>query len=134
MDALVYSGITNNVTNQKVLEDLANQLNIESKNVDDIQNKLNDYLLNTTIKRACCLGRTGPQKIDGSTGVNVKIPIPKGYNLSKDIGNSLKTQYKYIDKTVYVPHEFCDPKWKKYEPYCDNFMNIYCTNQSKIFN
>ena len=133
MDGLVYSEITNNITNQKVLEDLANQLNIDSSDLDEITNKLNEYLSKTTIKRACCLGRSGPKKLDGSTGVNVKIPIQPGYNLNKDINPNLKSQFKYIEKTVYVPHEFCDPLWKKNEPYCDNFMNVYCTNQTKIF-
>ena len=133
MDPLVYSKITNNITNPKVLENLANQLNIDSKNIDDIENKLNEYLDKTTIKRACCLGRSGPKSNDGSTGINVKIPIPTKYNLSKDINNSLKTQYKYVDKIVYVPHELCKPEWKKYEPYCDNFINVYCTNQTQTF-
>lgn len=133
MDGLVYSEINNNITNQKVLEDLANQLNIDSTNSDEITNKLNEYLSKTTIKRACCLGRSGPKKLDGSTGVNVKIAIPPGHNLNKDINPNLKNQFKYIEKTVYVPHEFCDPLWKKHEAYCDNFMNVYCTNQTKIF-
>ena len=133
MDALVFSEITNNLTNQKALQELANQLNIDSQNIDEIQAKLNDYLVKTTIKRACCLGRAGPKSTDNSTGISVKIPIPTDYKLDKDINSPLKTQFKYAEKTVYVPSELCDSKWKKYEPYCDNFMNIYCANQQKVF-
>jgi hypothetical protein len=133
MDALVYAEINNNLTNQELVQDLANQANINSSNLNDIQNRLNQYLDDTTIKRACCMGRAGPNKGDGSTGINVKIPIPDGYNLNQDINKNLETQFQYIEKTVYVPQEMCDPQWQKFQPYCDNFMNVYCANQAKAF-
>jgi hypothetical protein len=92
MDALVYAEINNNLTNQELIQDLANQANINSSNLNDIQNKLNQYLDETTIKRACCMGRAGPNKGDGSTGINVKIPIHDEYNLNQDINKNLENQ------------------------------------------
>lgn len=133
MDALVYAEMNNNLTNQELIQDLANQMNINSSNLTDIQNTFNDYLDETTIKRACCMGRAGPNKGDGSTGIHVKIPIPTGYNLNQDVNKNLESKFDFIEKTVYVPQEMCNPQWQKDQPYCDNFMDIYCANQLKIF-
>jgi hypothetical protein len=133
MDALVYAEINNNITDQELLQDLANEINITSSNLNDIQSKVNEYLDLTTIKRACCMGRAGPNKGDGSTGVTVKIPIPDGYNTGQDINKNMEDQFQFIEKTVYVPQEMCDAQWVKNQPYCDNFMNVYCSNQAKIF-
>jgi hypothetical protein len=133
MDPLVYSEIQNNIINQELLQDLATNTNITSGNINTIQNKLNDYLDETTIKRACCMGRAGPNKGDGSTGIKVKIPIPQNYNLLQDLDANLEKQFQYIEKTVYIPQTLCDASWVKYDPYCDNFMNIYCTNQLQTF-
>jgi hypothetical protein len=133
MDALVYSEMSNNITDQEELQNLANLLNLNSSNITEIDNQLNEYLKMTTIKRACCMGRDGPNKGDGSTGVIVRIPKPNTYNTSTDVNKSLEDRFNYIEKTVYVPSKLCDNAWKKYQPYCDNFMNVYCTNQVKLF-
>ena len=133
MDALVYSEINNNIVDTEQLQNLANEVNITASNLTDIQSKLNGYLNKTTIKRACCMGRAGANKGDGSTGVAVRIPIPTNYDTNQDLNKNMENQFGFIEKTVYVSQELCDPLWQKYQPYCDNFMSVYCANQTKLF-
>ncbi len=133
MDALVYAEVNNGITDTEQLQDLANQVNITASNVQDIQNGLNAYLDKTTIKRACCMGRSGANKGDGSTGVAVRIPIPTNYDTNQDLNKNMENQFGFIEKTVYVSQELCDPLWQKYQPYCDNFMSVYCANQVQMF-
>ncbi len=128
MDALAYA----NTTSLLDINDIQN-LSINFPGGSSPVDQVKSYLDNTTIKRACCMGRTGPYNINGSTGVNVKIPIPTNYNVSSELNANTKNQFGYIEKTVYIPDSMCDAQWKKYQPYCDNFMNSYCHNQYKAF-
>ncbi len=128
MDALVYAETSNILPNSELIN-----LNINFQGNQSPQDVMNQYLNETTIKRACCMNRTGPANNDGSTGVNVKIPIPTNYNFQNELNPALNKQFGYIEKTVYVPQSLCDQNWKKFTPYCDNFMEAYCTNQYKVF-
>jgi hypothetical protein len=128
IDALAYAN-TSNLLDINDIQSLPINFPTGSSAVDQVKK----YLDSTTIKRACCMGRAGAYNIDGTKGVNVKIPIPTGYNVSGDPNATTKNQFGYIEKTIYIPESMCEAQWKKYTPYCDNFMSSYCTNQYKGF-
>ena len=72
MDALIYAEIENQINDTTELQNLVTSIGITSSNFNDIKSKLNNYLSNTTIKRACCMNRAGAPNIANSTGVKVK--------------------------------------------------------------
>jgi hypothetical protein len=134
LDALSYATIDNQVNDNASLTDFAAKMGISSSDSTTINSDLNSKLLYTTIKRACCMGKTGPPNTDGSTGIKVKIPIPKDYNIKANADGPFTSSYGYIEKTVYVPTGFCSQlgdTYTKDSKSCDNFMELYCQNQIK---
>src|SRR5579871_2361690 len=98
LDALVYSNIKNNITDPDHLLEIGRA--IEAGGVlDDINNAINEGLSETTIKRACCLGRQGVDKI----GVPVRIFKSE----STQSADPLHNKYHYTDKYVKVPESMC---------------------------
>lgn len=133
MDALVYAEIPNNISDTNELADLANSVQIAASSTSEINNSLTNYLNETTVKRACCLGRAGPPKADNSTGVKVRIPIPTGYNVKGDVQGEMENKFGYIDKMVYVPENMCNSQLTPGSGYCDNFYEIYCSNIRQLY-
>ena len=132
MDALVYAKTKNIMTNDDLRYTGVN-FSSGGDSLSLIQ-QANQYLDETTIKRACCMNRDGPNKGDNSKGVNVKIPIPTGFDVNSHALNpATNNQFGYIEKTVFVPSSLCKPEWKKNTPYCDSFMATYCSNEYKAF-
>lgn len=133
MDALVYAEIPNNISDTNELADLANSVQIAASSTSEISNNLSQYLSETTIKRACCLGRAGPPKADNSTGIRVRIPIPTGYNVKGDVQGEIENKFGFIDKMVYVPENMCSSTYSPGSAYCDNFYEIYCSNMREFY-
>jgi hypothetical protein len=135
VQALQYARIQNFISNNQDKVILGQKMNITDDNLQTIETEINKILDKTVIKRACCLGRTGPPKADKSTGVQVKIPIPKDYPFATLEENRKKfyQDYGYVNRIVYVDPKHCDATWTKNSPYCNNFMEAYCTNQYEIF-
>jgi hypothetical protein len=136
IDALVYTTIQNNITDPNTLSGLSNTVyppgNV-GNTVAGVSNYLTSILHDTTIKRACCLGQAG----NGSTnGVNVRIPIPTGYNITQDVDAPIRQQFGYIDKRIQVPSSMCSkyPDYTPGSPSCNNFYDTYCQNMLYFYN
>jgi len=128
LDALVYAGIKNNITDQQPLEDLASTLPpyVNSGGLSDKNNAINNILRNTTIKRACCMGLDGDKK-----GITVRIPIP-----TAETSSSLGTKFGYYDKLISVPSSLCQTIDGTYAPgasICDDFYQSYCSNLKSLY-
>lgn len=129
-DSLVYSSMKNILDNLiDYKDDLGSDANQRLINI-------NNYLDETTIKRACCMDKAGFKTTDG---VNVRIPIPTGFDVT---GNSdavnkenLTSEFGFIDRKVFVDPKLCEkyPEYKKNSDKCDKFMNYYCQNIKKDF-
>ena len=93
--------------------------------------KLDKILSNTTIKRACCLGK-GKSLSDDILEVPVRIPIPKKYDMDDEINIEDKEYFGYIDKNIKVPATMCPVGYKSNEKNdttkCDDFYRLYCEN------
>lgn len=138
VQALQYAKIKSFIStsvNKSAVESLGNLMGIRDENTANIETEINKVLDNTTIKRACCLGREGPPKADNSTGVSVKIPIPLNHQFTgfTDETKKFYEDYGYINRTVYVNPALCPADFKPYTESCNNFMQGYCTNQWELF-
>ena len=135
VQALQYAKISNFIDNEDILLRLANGLTLGTTKPGEIKTKLNEILDTTTIKRACCMGRAGPPDENNNTGVEVKIPIPKDYDMASE-SNEYKQfypKYGFVNRTVYVPKDRCNATLQPYTDYCNRFMEGYCTNQWEVF-
>jgi hypothetical protein len=148
VDALVYSQIKNNVTENTpgmVMKSddwnnfTSNILDIDSDK--DIQSEMNNILSQTTIKRACCLNNVDSA---GNLKVDVQIPIPKDINNNTAINNSYLGRingtyastwgtYGYIDKPIIVPKSMCPSNFGQTTDNCDKFYELYCKNAKAFF-
>ena len=110
IDALIYSNIKNNLPND-VMNNIIKSRGISSSGSRSGNNdKFNQILSNTTIKRACALNRQGIPRNENeknSLGVDVRIPIPKGYNSADDDNPILHTKYNYVDNEKHF-----EEKWR----------------------
>jgi len=131
-DALVYTSINNNINN---LDQINALVNSPSSQMVDVNNAANAVLSATTIKRACCMGRAGLDTNNPEHGIKVRIPIPKNYDITKDVNSTLQRYHGYIDQTVYVPPELCAaiPLYTPTSTSCDNFMELYCSNVKELY-
>lgn len=120
IDALIYSGIKNNIKESDwtfISPDYRNLLKILDK---------------TTVKRACCLnkGKAGTEG-DKEYTIKVRIPMPKNID-----GLDLEKKYNYYDKEISIPANICDmPELADFkyngeggDTQCDNFFKAYCQN------
>ena len=132
IDALVYATMNNQITDSNLLNNYKQQFNIDATDTTGISNYITSDILNdTTIKRACCLGQAGT---DANNGINVRIPIPTGMDISKNV-DPLSNKFRYFDKKIQVPTSMCQ-KYPDYTPNttkCDNFYSAYCDNIKKIY-
>jgi hypothetical protein len=146
IDALVYSSIKNNLPDAE-MNRIINKYNMKMSDSATNNESFNKILKNTTIKRACALNVQGiPEKGDDvaadNKGIQVRIPIPRGYNVSNN--PHTRGTFGYIDKKVYVPEELCNgqigyrPGWnlentKFYEIYCANILNNFNKESGKAY-
>jgi hypothetical protein len=136
LDALVYTSIKNNITDQDIIDDIKSQSQITDTNNKIISQKLTNILSNTTLKRACCSAKPpkgGNISSDNKIKVQVKLPIP-------DPDDPVGKKFGYTKKEIDVPVEMCknisdgnyDPKNANKKD-CDAFMNTYCNNVKYLY-
>ena len=90
------------------------------------EGELDKLLSETTIKRACCLGKEN---------LYVRIPTPAGKIYNPD-DEAMEKKFNYVDKLVKIPKSMCPklvPGYSKDSPQCDAFYNVYCDNIIKNF-
>jgi len=137
LDALTYSEIRNNMTDNDSLDMWRGQLFTTSGTLTDKQvaDKLDQILSSTTIKRACCLGNNLIGDNTKPLKVNVRIPIPTGMT---DLP-AINKKFGYYDRVVYVPRSMCgqyvksDKRDVNYNNQCDDFYQLYCANMLDLF-
>jgi hypothetical protein len=131
IDALVYSQITNNLPYAE-MSNIVRNYNLSSDGTNTGNNNtLNNILSNTTIKRACALNRQGipiTENDKNNLGVNVRIPIPSGYNMNDDDNSVLHEQFGFIEKKIYIPNSMCDVSNIGYTDTNNIFYEVYCAN------
>lgn len=147
-DALAHAEIKNNMTSPEQMENWRSTVFFGStdKSNEQIKDQLDAVLSNTTIKRACCLGAEDANK-PGNYKVNVRIPVPKGWQAGD--GPQVGLDYGFIDKEVSVPKTMCDAvkssdgSTTKYSrpdkddtnrnEQCDQFYEVYCPNMLQLY-
>ena len=133
IDALVFTEIKNNVTDNASLDDFQQKFGLNTTKVDEIRPQLDDILTRTTIKRACCLNK-------GKTGtsspyiINVRIPVPNSHNFSKETNADLNKKFNFIEKPVSVQDKFCPDGYTYKSNKCNNFYGLYCANIRSFYN
>jgi hypothetical protein len=152
IDALGSAEIKNNVTDPNEWKDTSISFSTNSKS--EMNEQLDNILSDTTIKRACCLGRdykVNGQKQEGYYGIDVRIPLPKLCDKNKedneycldanDLSNDYFQKFNFYDINIGVPKELCNTLDGDYSKPakdndavtdCDTFFTAYCKN-SKAF-
>lgn len=102
ISALTYAQMQNTIDDTNYWTTNASILfaDTQSRQSSAISSTLNNLLSDTTIKRACCLRNDDG---NGNYEVLVRIPIPTDFDVDD---SSIEYDYKYIDKTIKVPHNF----------------------------
>jgi uncharacterized membrane protein YgcG len=140
INALANSTIKNNLQSPAQLRYWRNSILMLGKstlNDNEVKDTLDKTLVDTTIKRACCLGaRTGSDTFR----VRVRIPLPPDY--AQNIPD-INKDFNFIDRIVEVPVSMCDRimsadgpvAYRKpvkrndtYSKPCDDFYKLYCAN------
>ena len=136
IDALVYSGIKNNLTSVQMVE-----AGISSKFPDQPTMGQADYtnqvLSSTTIKRACAQNYKKPNVPQDKFVVSVRIPTPEGFNVDQSSNAAIYKKFGFIDKTVYVPASLCttlEADYSYQSSASDDFMSLYCNNMKLFYN
>ena len=142
VNALVFTSIKNNIPiDHPRFTELAKRANITSLPNAEKTKKIEDLLQNSTIKRACCLAKSGnnanitPDKKNYK--IRVKIPLPKDY-----IPDPIEKKFGYTTKEVLVPVEYCSKVLPLYDTSgtqsilgeCDPFYGAYCENMKYLYN
>jgi hypothetical protein len=130
-DALAYSYIKNNLVENDHISKYKREFDFGG-NDTQVNSSLNDVLMDTTIKRACCL-RTPQDMNKTELNIKVRIPIPENINLG-DYGSDEKkyTDYGFFEKQIKVPSALCKDVYKRGDRTCDNFYQLYCENQKSF--
>jgi hypothetical protein len=117
IDALIYTGIKNNLT--KSIYPQYDLLLTKIGSADNEEN-LNRILENTTIKKACCAAKTPFAKNDKyETEIHVFDPSGK----------------PYIKKKILINRNMCeDYKIYNSQKSCEDFRTLYCENSNYLFN
>ena len=139
-DALIYSRISNNLTEPINIDNLNQLLQPRSSlPVNDLQktyDQLNSLIDQTALKRACCLKQIDPTNINNYS-VNVRLPLPSNYTPNSTETSQFYSKYNMYDKNVTVPKTMCDnlgPNYKDSKgPACQNFYTLYCNNIIKEY-
>ncbi len=141
VDALVFTSIKNNIPKTdpqyKKIDTGAAFVGLGD---EDKEKKINDILLNTTIKRACCLAKSGDEanidEDEKNYKIKVKIPIPPNYT-----PNNIEKKFGYINKEILVPKSYCNEVLPLFDSsgnafltgQCDPFYNLYCENMKYLY-
>ena len=128
LDALAFSEIKTVLTDEKEIADLAKANLIGGSDKDQMIQRMNDVLKDTTIKRAICLDRRDGK---GNFIIPVRIPMVSNYNKN----DYHEKKFGYVDKIVYVPESLASkyPEYAGDKLLCDRFYDIYCANARKIY-
>jgi hypothetical protein len=145
IDALIYSNLKNNIpTTHFRYDKLLKSSNIKDTSLNIQQFKVNNFLTNSTIKRACCMAKNSNKANitpDGSGYlINVKIPIPPNYQPT-----DFEKKFKYKTIEVIVPKDLCRQKpigvfdsnfnfEDNNFSECQNFYGAYCENMKYLYN
>jgi hypothetical protein len=148
IDSLIYTSIKNNITiNDPDDRFFFLKKSTGTNSITDntiANNKINELLTQTTIKRACCMAKRDSSKVDADNNitVNVKIPIPTGSASSTD---KVGTKFGFKNVSVKVPKSACtrpeifgeayntSDSSKLGNPQCDNFIGGYCSNMKYLY-
>jgi hypothetical protein len=117
IDALIYTGIKNNLTkiNYPQYEIMLGKI----ASADDQEN-LNRILENTTIKKACC---------------NAKLPFGVNDKYETYIHVFDPSGQPYIKKRILIDKKMCeDYKIYNSQKSCEDFRTLYCENSNYLFN
>lgn len=135
IDALVYTGIQNNLTNGQL-----NSSGLSTKIVPTDPSQtgqfLNGILNQTTIKRACCNNLNRPGVTTDNFPVTVRIPIPANYDFGSNPLADTWKKFGYIDKTITVPKSMCGNVGGTFDynsNQCQDFMALYCNNVKAFY-
>ena len=134
LDSLIYASIKNKVKDDDTMHYYSQT--IEDDSFDPMgpyseQWKILDNMVdNTTIKRACCLGKDN---------IDVRIPIPK--KILNDIESNnfdnanldLMKSIGFFDKRIEIPKGRCPDGYSPSSKQCDNFYVVYCKNSLENF-
>lgn len=118
MNPLLLATMSLSLPNDKLIA-LGSRIHMGTGMNEDKQ-KIDDILIGTAIKRACCMG---------VEHVTVKIPTPAGTD--PDTLSEEEKKFGYMNKTINVPQNICKSSFSEYIPntsVCDNFMEVYCAN------
>jgi hypothetical protein len=145
VDALAYAQLQNNIVDTSSNQYMDMSTYFQGLGPPTLTSRMDEELLQTTLKRACCRGITND---DGTLDVNVRIPMPTPTPTeitdNPDWPNySQMNQYRFYDKKISVPTEMCslvnvDPSVAQSNPtanatVCDSFYKTYCENIKKEF-
>jgi len=160
LDYVNYKSITDSASDQVYLSDLSSKSGVDFSNPDEVNEKMDNLLRNSTLKRACCLHDNSENS--NIKKINIKIPIPidrykiiDGYD---DQNNSYKYEidrskldpyspefkFGYINKTIEVDLNklknengnvcsFDGKTYVKNSQDCDDFYKLYCRNVYNTF-
>ena len=115
-----------------------NSINLTS---NDKQKELNDLLINTTIKRACCLGNPEtPDTTNQRFKITVKLPYVEEL-VPSTVDSGTKELWKtfgFMTKEILVPKYMCGDLSKptntnNVTTYCDKFYRAYCENAKQMY-
>lgn len=134
IDALAYSEMPNIITDIQTLDALNNQLGT-NYGIEQLKQYLNNTLLDTTIKRACCLKQHAVDNnnniIPGYYVINVRMPLPSDIKLDQEWPlDKIYKEYNIYDKQVLIPENLCND-YANID--CDNFYQAYCSNSIKDY-
>jgi len=144
LDALVYTSIKNNIpsSNTKRFNELKKSTSITASDDDIVNTNVNNYLNNTTIKRACCMAKQNSALIKGENIENIQVKIPNVGNPNPK--DPLGNKFGFKNISIKVPLSLCksisnsndgnfNPIDNKMFDDCDNFMASYCNNMKYLY-
>ncbi len=117
IDALIYTGIKNNLTKSNYPQ---YEIMLGKIGSADDQENLNRILENTTIKKACCAAKL-PLGVNDKYETYIHVFDPSGQ--------------PYIKKRILVNKSMCeDYKIYNSQKSCEDFRTLYCENSNYLFN
>jgi len=132
IDALAYAQMPNMILDSENIDTMIQKYNNISDNLNTAKSELNGMLSQTQIKRACCLynGRKGTAS---PYTISVRIPVTSNIDWTSQTFAQIKQQLGFIDKNVKIPQALCPAGFTSGSTECNNFYDLYCSNQRQIF-
>ena len=123
--------ITNIITDENVLMQIANQNNDQLTKIDGfdpntiagINVGLNNVLESVPLKSGCCMRNAGDNT---ARNVKVRVELEPGA-----IGNLKEFGFEW--KNIQIPANTCPANLYKGSPDCDTFFDVYCENVNTVF-